>query len=226
MTEDDTEEKPSGYPPVMKREETDAEEQVLGWWARKKQWFEIAMATKKLYMLLMTLLFGSTGIAIHDQVTNSTTFKDVAEEVGLIDEPDDAFFIDRNLETEGGAYVLRSEWKKLVTYLETHDHDTSHEHSESGLKAHTHGASTHEHKPVLFQHQHSDVAAHSHPEQAHKHKDHIHADHQHPEYAPQKHTHAPVDLIAGEGGEAVALPVGSVTEQIRAAVEAHNRDDH
>ena len=65
-------------------EEVDHEGQVLSRWDRLKQWFEIALATKKLYMFVMSIIIGTGGTAIYGEVTDTTPIRDVAEYAGML----------------------------------------------------------------------------------------------------------------------------------------------
>jgi hypothetical protein len=65
--------------------EEDAEEIVLSRWDKTKQWIEIAVATKKIAMILWTLIFGVTGTAVVGQVTGTKPFKDAAISLGIVE---------------------------------------------------------------------------------------------------------------------------------------------
>jgi len=77
----ETESEVKDYPP-----EQDAEEVVLSRWDKIKQWIEIAMATKKLYLLVMSFFAITGGSAVVGLVTNTNPLRDAAIEVGLVDD--------------------------------------------------------------------------------------------------------------------------------------------
>ena len=63
----------------------DTEDVVLTRWDKIKQWVEIAMATKKMYMFGMTLLFGTGGAVVVGGVTDTNLLHDAAVSIGLVD---------------------------------------------------------------------------------------------------------------------------------------------
>ncbi len=66
--------------------EEDTEEVVLTRWGKIKQWVEIAMATKKVAMLVWSLVFGIGGTMAVGKITETNPLRDAAIEMGLIEE--------------------------------------------------------------------------------------------------------------------------------------------
>jgi hypothetical protein len=66
--------------------EEDTEEVILSRAGKIKQWFEIAMATKKVAMLIWGLVVATGGSLVVGQVTDTTPIRDAAVAVGLVDE--------------------------------------------------------------------------------------------------------------------------------------------
>ncbi len=65
--------------------EQDAEEVVLSRWGKIKQWVEIAMATRKVAMLVWSLVIATGGSVVVGQVTDTKPLRDAAVAVGLVD---------------------------------------------------------------------------------------------------------------------------------------------
>lgn len=65
--------------------EQDAEEVVLSRWGKIKQWVEIAMATRKVAMLIWSLVIATGGSVVVGQVTDTKPLRDAAVAVGLVD---------------------------------------------------------------------------------------------------------------------------------------------
>jgi hypothetical protein len=66
--------------------EQDAEEVVLSRWGKIKQWIEIAMATRKVAMLIWSLVIATGGSVVVGQVTDTKPLRDAAVAVGLLEE--------------------------------------------------------------------------------------------------------------------------------------------
>ena len=66
-------------------EDDDTEQQVLTRWDKLKQWFEIAMATKKIAMLLYSLLFATGTALVYGEATDTQPIRDVAVAAGVLD---------------------------------------------------------------------------------------------------------------------------------------------
>jgi len=66
--------------------EQDAEEVVLSRWGKIKQWIEIAMATRKVAMLVWSLVIATGGSVVVGQVTDTRPLRDAAVVVGLLEE--------------------------------------------------------------------------------------------------------------------------------------------
>jgi hypothetical protein len=66
--------------------EEDAEEVVLSRWGKIKQWIEIAMATKKVAMLIWSLVIATGGSVVVGQVTDTRPLRDAAVAVGFLEE--------------------------------------------------------------------------------------------------------------------------------------------
>jgi len=136
--------------------EDDAEEVVLSRWGKIKQWIEIAMATKKVAMLIWGLVISTGGTALVGAVTNTTPLHDAAVEIGLVDpvlstEPDGS--VDNNDAILDELVQLQAEVMQLHDEMTEHshahahaphEHDTTHEHQEIDL-AHTHAEKPHSH---------------------------------------------------------------------------------
>jgi len=67
--------------------EDDTEEVVLSRWGKLKQWFEIAMATRKLYLFVMSMLLATGGSVVVGQATDTRPIRDAAVALGILDEP-------------------------------------------------------------------------------------------------------------------------------------------
>ena len=113
--------------------EDDTEEVVLTRWEKLKKWFEILMATKKLAMLVWTIIFGVTGTMAVGQITRTNPLRDGAVELGMI-EPD-------TIEAPVGV-------QSVPEHEHQHEHEMvwpehthpliKHSHPEYALKDHTH----------------------------------------------------------------------------------------
>ena len=66
--------------------EQDAEEIVLSRWGKIKQWIEIAMATRKVAMLIWSLVIATGGSVVVGQVTDTKPLRDAAVAVGFLEE--------------------------------------------------------------------------------------------------------------------------------------------
>jgi hypothetical protein len=66
--------------------EQDTEEVILSRAGKIKQWFEIAMATRKVAMLIWGLVVATGGSLVVGQVTDTTPIRDAAVAIGLVDE--------------------------------------------------------------------------------------------------------------------------------------------
>lgn len=64
--------------------EEDAESWILRQWGKIKQWVEIVLATKKLAMLIWSLVFGLGGAVVVGEVTDTKPLRDAAIEIGLL----------------------------------------------------------------------------------------------------------------------------------------------
>ena len=67
-------------------EDDDTEQQVLTRWDKLKQWFEIAMATKKVAMLIWSLVFATGSALVYGEATDTKPIRDVAVAAGILDE--------------------------------------------------------------------------------------------------------------------------------------------
>ena len=67
-------------------EDDDTEQQVLIRWDKLKQWFEIAMATKKVAMLIWSLVFATGSALVYGEATDTNPIRDVAVAAGVLDE--------------------------------------------------------------------------------------------------------------------------------------------
>lgn len=106
----------------------DTEDVVLTRWDKIKQWVEIAMATKKLYMFGMTLLFGTGGAVVVGGVTDTNLLHDAAVSIGLVDPsftPKD--FVDHDHDFPAPSIIDLS---GLAKKGHTHPPEKAHMHSE------------------------------------------------------------------------------------------------
>ena len=67
-------------------EDDDTEQQVLTRWDKLKQWFEIAMATKKVAMLIWSLVFATGTALVYGEATDTKPIRDVAVAAGILGE--------------------------------------------------------------------------------------------------------------------------------------------
>jgi hypothetical protein len=165
------------------------EEVVLTRWDKIKQWIEIVVATKKVAMLIWSLVFATGGAVIVGEATDTKPIREAAVSIGLLDEkvplnPAADPYIDELLNLQEDMFRLQDEFKAhkhehehdphthKVTY-EAHEHEPpefiEHEHEQCAIKGHRHPAVV----PVLVKHEHDSVphdpASHDHPLPAHKH---------------------------------------------------------
>jgi hypothetical protein len=64
----------------------DTEEVVLSRWGKIKQWIEIIVATKKVAMVVWSLIFATGGAVVVGQATDTQPIRDAAVSMGLLDE--------------------------------------------------------------------------------------------------------------------------------------------
>lgn len=131
-------------------EDTDHEEVVLNRWQRIKQWFEIAMATKKVAMLVWSLVVGTAGTAIYGNVTDTKPLHEAAVAVGLVEKKEPVL-------AEGAEYVTAEEFRSFMEWQRTHTHDFT-------VSEHSHDLIPHEHPDKPHTHADHIHADHTHPE--------------------------------------------------------------
>lgn len=134
--------------------EEDDEEAVLSRWERSKKWIEIALATKKLSMLVWTMVFGVGGTMAVGTVTDTNPLRDAAIRTGVI-QPQVVAVEDETIPEH--THPLPDHTHDHEHDF-THTHDLSHEHEPVGLAAHNH-----DHTHPAVDHSHS-MAEHTHPE--------------------------------------------------------------
>lgn len=135
--------------------EADTEEVILSRAGKIKQWFEIAMATRKVAMLVWGLIVATGGSLVVGQVTDTTPIRDAAVAIGLVDEAatdivgNDAIYDElSNLieDVERLDALVAADHTHAHAHA-AHEHDTTHEHQEIDL-SHTHAQEAHSHPAV------------------------------------------------------------------------------
>ncbi len=138
--------------------EADTEEVILSRAGKIKQWFEIAMATRKVAMLVWGLIVATGGSLVVGQVTDTTPIRDAAVAIGLVDgdvpretsEPHDhGAILDEMINLQAEVAQLQEEMTQHshAHAHAPHEHDTTHEHQEIDL-SHTHDLEPHSHPAV------------------------------------------------------------------------------
>lgn len=101
-------------------------------------WCKIVMQTKKMFVMVWSLVFGTGGTAIYGEVTDTTPFRDAAIEIGIID-------------TKSVALKIEKIHDQVVIphthSLQEHDHQ---------LKEHTHPSPEHDHELQMHEHGHGE----------------------------------------------------------------------
>jgi len=139
--------------------EADTEEVILSRAGKIKQWFEIAMATRKVAMLVWGLIVATGGSLVVGQVTDTTPIRDAAVAIGLVDEAEAPDVPRGTIEHDHDA--LLDEMVNLqADVMQLHDEMTEHSHAHAHAP-HEHDT-THEHQEIDLGHTH-DLEPHSHP---------------------------------------------------------------
>ena len=156
-------------------EEDITEAAVLSRWDKIKQWIEIVVATKKVAMLVWSLVFGVGGTAIFGEVTDTKPFKSAAESVGIIDAaPIDTTKGMLQEELTNQLATMQQEIIDLKSHqhnypdpvvpaplmkdhdhpVKAHEHNTDHDHGVAVMPIHEH---KHEHAAGLTPAQKADM---------------------------------------------------------------------
>jgi len=109
--------------------EEDAEDAVLSRWGKLKQWFEIAMATRKLYLFVMSILIATGGSVVVGQATDTNPIRDAAIALGILDEqvlqetPDGTQLVHNHDAIEAELKILRASITEHSHILELPDQE-------------------------------------------------------------------------------------------------------
>lgn len=144
------------------------EEVVLTRWDKLKQWIEIVVATKKVAVLIWSLVFATGGAVIVGEATDTKPIREAAVSIGLLGEevplnPTANPYIDELLNLQEDVFRLQDEVKAhthKITY-EAHSHDPAelieHDHEQPDVV------------PVLIEHNHDKpepmFVEHTHPQE-------------------------------------------------------------
>ena len=98
---------------------------ILTRWDRIKQWIEIVVATKKVAMLIWSLVFATGGAVIVGEVTDTKPIRDAAVAIGLVNELPPADIVTTNALYDELMNLIedmeRAEAK--IAELERHQHN-------------------------------------------------------------------------------------------------------
>jgi hypothetical protein len=147
----------------------DTEEVLLTRWEKIKQWFEIAMATKKVAMLLWSLVVGVGGTATVGLVTDTNPLREAALRIGIVETPP--------IDTTRGMLQIElmdqlASMQQKINELEKHQHN----YPDPLMQDHDHPVKKHVH---TTQSHHHPLPDHDHPFGLHEHNyadiDHVHS---------------------------------------------------
>jgi Collagen triple helix repeat (20 copies) len=105
----------------------DTEEVVLTRWGKIKQWIEIIVATKKVAMVVWSLVFATGSAVVVGQVTDTQPIRDAAVAMGILDErrpinPTEEALLDEVLNLQQEVLELIELRKADLEYLASHEH--------------------------------------------------------------------------------------------------------
>lgn len=161
------------------------EEVVLTRWDKIKQWIEIVVATKKVAMLIWSLVFATGTAVIVGEATDTKPIRDGAVAIGLLDERvpvnsgaqpwiDELLNLQEEVgELQDGQKALKALVASIEAQMLNHTHKATY-------ASHTHDPVEHEHSPPDMSHDHPVVApvlvkhdhepdTHDHPPPVHEH---------------------------------------------------------
>lgn len=131
------------------------EEEVLSRWDKIKQWIEIVVATKKVAMLIWSLVFATGTAVVVGEATDTKPIRDLAVEMGILDP------LDRDIVGNNAMY---DELMNLIDDMENLEEqvaaDRDHSHKAPKWPSHDHG------DPTYQPHQHDEIVAHTHKYEA------------------------------------------------------------
>lgn len=118
--------------------EDDTEEVVLSRWGKLKQWFEIAMATRKLYLFVMSMLLATGGSVVVGQATDTRPIRDAAVALGILDE---RVLTPQDVAKEDVLSTVMTDIVRLEDMLEVmgqHSHPPVDVHHDHEVQSHPH----------------------------------------------------------------------------------------